>query len=49
MVNSVRQGLSNQNNYVVINCDFEQYMWDSQAAGCLAGQLSQLHQPARHH
>jgi hypothetical protein len=40
MVNSVRQGLSNQNNFVVINCDFEQYMWDSRAAGCLAGQLS---------
>jgi len=39
MVNSVRQGLSNQANYVVINCDFEKYMWDSQAAGCLAGQL----------
>lgn len=40
MVNSVRQGLSDQNNYVVINCDFEQFMWKSAAAGCLAGQLS---------
>ena len=40
MVNSVRQGLPNQANYVVINCDFEQYMWTSGAAGCLAGQLS---------
>lgn len=40
MVNSVRQGLPNQANYVVINCDFEQYMWHSAAAGCLAGQLS---------
>ena len=40
MVNSVRKGLSNQSNYVVINCDFEQYMWDSRAAGCLAGQLT---------
>lgn len=39
MVNSVRQGLSNSSNYTVINCDFEQYMWNSQAAGCLAGQL----------
>nr|WP_225444691.1 hypothetical protein [Pseudomarimonas arenosa] len=39
-VNSVRQGLPNQANYTVINCDFGQYMWDSQAAGCLAGQLS---------
>ena len=40
MVNSVRQGLANTGNYVVINCDFNQYMWDSRAAGCLAGQLS---------
>ena len=40
MVNSVRQGLSNQANYTVINCDFEQYMWTSGAAGCLAGQLT---------
>ena len=39
-VNSVRQGLPNQANYTVINCDFEQYMWDSRAAGCLAGQLT---------
>lgn len=39
MVNSVRQGLPNQANYVVINCDFTKYMWDSRAAGCLAGQL----------
>lgn len=40
MVNSVRQGLANQNNYVVINCDFGQYWWDPAAAGCLAGQLT---------
>lgn len=39
-VNSVRQGLPDQANYVVINCDFTQYMWDSRAAGCLAGQLT---------
>lgn len=38
-VNSVRQGLPDQTKYVVINCDFEQYMWTSQAAGCLAGAL----------
>ncbi len=42
MVNTVRQGLVNQANYVVINCDFTQYMWDSRAAGCLATQLSQF-------
>ncbi len=40
MVDSVRQGLSSPANYTVINCDFEQYMWDSRAAGCLAGQLT---------
>ena len=39
MVDSVRQGLANTGNYFVINCDFTQYMWDSRAAGCLAGQL----------
>ena len=38
-VESVRQGLSNPNNLIVINCDFTKYMWDSRAAGCLAGQL----------
>ncbi len=38
-VNSVRQGLPNQANYVVVNCDFTRYMWESGAAGCLAGQL----------
>jgi hypothetical protein len=38
-VNSVRQGLPNQANYVVVNCDFTQFMWDSRASGCLAGQL----------
>ena len=40
MVDSVRQGLANPANYVVVNCDFEQYMWDSRAAGCLAQQLT---------
>lgn len=39
IVDSVRQGLPNPANFVVINCDFNQYMWDSRAAGCLAGQL----------
>ena len=40
MVNNVRGGLANPANFVVINCDFTQYMWDSRAAGCLADQLS---------
>lgn len=39
MVDSVRQGLPNPANFVVINCDFSQYMWDQRAAGCLAGAL----------
>jgi hypothetical protein len=39
-INSVRQGLTNQSNYTVINCDFNQYMWDSAASGCLATQLT---------
>jgi hypothetical protein len=39
-VDNVRGGLANPANYVVINCDFEKYMWDAGAAGCLAGQLS---------
>ena len=39
-VNSVRQGLTDSSKYTVINCDFDQFMWDSQAAGCLAEQLT---------
>lgn len=39
MVDSVRQGLPNSADYLVVNCDFSQYMWTSGAAGCLAGQL----------
>ncbi|MDD5036327.1 MAG: hypothetical protein PHE55_16395 [Methylococcaceae bacterium] len=39
-VDSVRLGLPNTANYTVINCQFEQYMWESGAAGCLAQQLT---------
>ncbi|QFU21514.1 hypothetical protein FM038_004695 [Shewanella eurypsychrophilus] len=38
-INSVRQGLPQPGNYQVINCDFDQYMWDNAAAGCLATQI----------
>lgn len=38
-VDAVRQGLPDPSNYTVVNCDFEQYMWHADAAGCLAGQL----------
>jgi hypothetical protein len=37
---SVMKNQPNTNNYVVINCDFDQYMWTEAAAGCLAGQLT---------
>ncbi len=40
IIDSVRQGLPNNANYTVINCDFEQYMWKPEAAGCLATQLT---------
>ncbi|MEA5445883.1 hypothetical protein VCB98_08635 [Gammaproteobacteria bacterium AB-CW1] len=39
MVDSVASGLDDTARHVVVNCDFEQYMWDEAAAGCLAGQL----------
>ncbi len=39
MVNSIRQGLPNSANFLVVNCNFTQFMWEADAAGCLAGQL----------
>lgn len=41
-VQSVRQGLPDTSKYVVINCDFEQYMWTRGAAGCLSRQLAEF-------
>lgn len=38
-INSVKSGLPNQAMTLVVNCDFDQYMWSAGAAGCLAGQL----------
>ncbi|WP_049622379.1 hypothetical protein [Frateuria defendens] len=40
MVEGVRKGLADPANLVVVNCDFDQYMWDDRAAGCLAQQLT---------
>ena len=40
MVNTIRTGLPNTANYLVVNCDFTQYMWQPAAAGCLATQLT---------
>ncbi|WP_199611016.1 hypothetical protein [Flocculibacter collagenilyticus] len=39
-INSVKKGLPNESLVTVINCDFEQYMWDVRAAGCVADQVS---------
>ncbi|WP_144392089.1 hypothetical protein [Pleionea sediminis] len=38
-VESVRQGLDNSSNLIVVNCNFDKYMWDAAASGCLATQL----------
>jgi hypothetical protein len=38
-IDSVKQGLPNQAMTIVVNCDFDQYMWASAASGCLASQL----------
>ena len=37
MVEGIHNGLADRNNLLVVNCDFDQYMWDDRAAGCLAG------------
>ncbi len=39
-VDSVMADQADRSNYKVIQCDFDQYMWTSGAAGCLAGQLT---------
>ncbi|GHA13834.1 hypothetical protein GCM10008090_24500 [Arenicella chitinivorans] len=39
MVESIRLGLADSNNLLVVNCDFEEYMWDAASSGCLATQL----------
>ena len=41
-VNSVMVGHVNPAMYLVINCDFEQFMWDSRASGCMADQTTQF-------
>lgn len=39
MVNTIRSGLQNPENYVVVNCDFSKSAWDKDAVGCLADYL----------
>src|SRR3990167_9906207 len=38
-IDSVRLGLNNSENYLVVACDFSHFMWDEEAAGCTANQL----------
>lgn len=38
-INSVVSGLPDRSKYVVVACDFTQYMWKDAAAGCLANYL----------
>jgi len=38
-VNSIKQGLSDPSLITVINCNFDKFMWDTDASGCLATQL----------
>ena len=38
-LNSVSQGLANPENYLVVHCDYSQYMWHEDAGDCTAEQL----------
>lgn len=38
-IESISQGLENPANYYVVHCNFNHYMWHTQAAGCVARQL----------
>lgn len=39
-VNSVKQGIPDQSKVLIVNCNFDKYMWDDAAAGCLAESMS---------
>ncbi len=39
MIDSVKQGLPDSKLVLVVNCDFDQFMWAADAVGCLADQL----------
>lgn len=38
-IETIATALPSAQNYVVISCDFSQYMWHEDAAGCVANQL----------
>ncbi len=37
-IKNIARGLADPNNYLIVKCDFSQYMWDEEAAGCVARQ-----------
>lgn len=39
-VNSVKQGIPDPSKVLIVNCNFDKYMWDAAAAGCLAESMS---------
>src|SRR5262245_58099609 len=39
-IDVVRAGLPDPDDYLVVDCDFTQALWDTGAAGCLADQLT---------
>ena len=41
-INSVMQGHDNPSMFKILNCDLDQFMWDANAAGCVATQLTQF-------
>lgn len=41
-INTLTQALPNPDNYLVVACDFSQYMWHEDAAGCAANQMIQF-------
>ncbi|MGC1182104.1 hypothetical protein [Legionella sp.] len=38
-IDSVSQGLPDPENYYVVHCDYNKYMWDEEAGDCTANQL----------
>ncbi|MGQ3888680.1 hypothetical protein ACQUW5_06555 [Legionella sp. CNM-1927-20] len=39
LIDSLASALPNPDNYIVVGCDYSQYMWHEDAAGCTADQL----------
>lgn len=41
-IQNIASGLKNPNNFYVVHCDYNYYMWDEEAAGCTASQLREF-------